>query len=325
MEKLLLRSPNWLGDAVLTLPAVQQLTAGGRQPAVLCPEKLRDFWRLIPGVGDIISVRPKPRDTAKLLREKNFTTALLFPNSLTVALEAWLARVPRRCGFHGHHRRWLLTQSWPRPAPIKGYIHQAKQNLALLQHLGITVSGGFKPIPQPAPADRQPAKPYLAVCPGAAHGPAKRWPTERFAAVINRLRADRDLAVVILGAAADVKPAARLALQSSKPVINLAGQTTLAEFLALIARARLVLCNDSGAMHAAAMFGAPAVAIFGSTEPRLTAPLGDTVSVIREHVPCSPCFLRACPLDRRCQTAVTPAQVTAACAEKLNHSIIPLS
>ncbi|MDR2462172.1 MAG: lipopolysaccharide heptosyltransferase II [Verrucomicrobiales bacterium] len=314
MEHLLLRSPNWLGDAVMTLPAVQQLTVSGLHPAILCPEKLRDFWRLIPEIGDIISVQPKPLATAKLLRSKKFTAAILFPNSLTTALEIFAARIPQRYGFHGHHRRWLLTKSCPRPAQTKGYIHQARQNLALLQHLNLTVSGHFKPIAKPAAPV---AKPYIALCPGAEYGAAKRWPTERYAAVINRLRADRDLDVLILGTAGDAATAARLATQSSKPVIDQTGKTTLAKFLALVANARLVLCNDSGAMHAAAMFGTPAVAIFGSTEPRLTAPLGDTVSVIREHVPCGPCFLRDCPLDLRCMTTVSVEQVTAACEKKL--------
>ncbi|MDR1146598.1 MAG: lipopolysaccharide heptosyltransferase II [Verrucomicrobiales bacterium] len=320
-NSLLLRSPNWLGDAALTLPAVRQFTGSGLRPAVLCPEKLRDFWRLVPGLGEILSVQPRLRDTAKLLRAKKFTAALLFPNSLTVALEAWLAGIPRRVGFHGHRRRWLLTDSVPRPAPVAGFIHQTRQNLELPRLLGVTGTDSlenFQPVPRP-PADRDlAARPYLAVCPGAAYGPAKRWPTDRFAAVINRLRAaDRDLAAVILGADGDAPVAARLAIQCAKPVIDKTGRTTLAEFLAILANARLVLCNDSGAMHAAAMFGTPAVAVFGSTEPALTGPLGDSVSVNREHVPCSPCFLRACPLDLRCLTSVSVSQVTNAAVEKL--------
>jgi heptosyltransferase-2 len=315
---LLLRSPNWLGDAVMTLPAIQQLTASGIKPGILCPEKLTDFWKLIPGINNILAVQPKTLATAKILREKKFTAALLFPNSLTTALETFTARIPKRYGFHGHRRRWLLTRSWERPSPAKGYTHQAKHNLILLQHIGLAADNElkFNPIPKPARPTLI-TKPYLALCPGAEYGPAKRWLTERYAQTVNRIRAKHDLEVLILGTKNDQRTAARLAIQCSKPVRDLTGKTTLSEFLTLIAHSRLTLCNDSGAMHAAAMFGAPAIAIFGPTEPRLTGPIHDSVTIIREHVPCSPCFLRKCPLDNRCMLAINIEQITHACLKKL--------
>ena len=319
MDNLLLRSPNWLGDAVMTLPAVQQLIVSGQKPSILCPAKLADFWQLIPGIGEILTVQPKTLTTAKILRAKKFSAAILFPNSLTTALEIFSAGIPKRYGFHGHNRRWLLTKSFKRPANDRGYIHQAKHNLFLLQQLGLTIGGdlNFKPVPKSANNELTPRKPYIALCPGAEYGPAKRWLTERYAQTINRIRAKHDLDVIILGTKGDREIAAHLAIQCSKKVRDLTGKTTLAEFLSLIANSRLALCNDSGAMHAAAMFGTPAVAIFGSTEPRLTGPISDSVTVIRDHVPCSPCFLRECPLDNRCMLAISVRQVTDACLKKL--------
>jgi len=330
-SNVLLRSPNWLGDAVMTLPSVQQLASGSRQFTMLCPEKLTDFWRLIPQIRETIPVQSKICATARLLRPKKFDIAIIFPNSLKTGLEPFLARIPQRYGFHGHQRRWLLTGSWSHPSHAKGYVHHANHYLYLLQQLlksdadashdslPLDLAHGkprFTPVPKPAPSALA-TKPYLALCPGAEYGPAKRWLTERYAQTVNRIRAKHDLDVVILGTKGDREIAARLKIQCSKPVHDLTGKTTLAEFLALIANSRLALCNDSGAMHVAAMFGTPAVAIFGSTEPRLTAPLGDSVTVIREHVPCSPFILRECPLDNRCMLAISVDQVTAACLKKL--------
>ncbi|MDR0533473.1 MAG: lipopolysaccharide heptosyltransferase II [Verrucomicrobiales bacterium] len=328
---LLLRSPNWLGDAVMTLPAVQQLAISGCKPAILCPEKLTDFWRLIPQIREVIPVQARIRATAKSLRPKKFDAAIIFPNSLKTGLEPFLAGIPKRYGFHGHNRRWLLTRSWPHPSQVKGYVHHANHYLHLLQQLEqtstdpshqslqleqITNTPRFSPVPKPAPSTLT-TKPYLALCPGAEYGPAKRWLTERYAQTVNRIRAKHDLEVLVLGTKGDQEIASRLKIQCSKPIRDLTGKTTLAEFLTLIANSRLALCNDSGAMHVAAMFGTPAVAVFGSTEPRLTGPLGDSVTVIREHVPCSPCFLRECPLDNRCMLAISVQQVTEACLKKL--------
>jgi heptosyltransferase-2 len=144
----------------------------------------------------------------------------------------------------------------------------------------------------------------LAVCPGAEYGPAKRWPLENFVAAARRLAETRGLRVVVFGAAGDVAAAEEF-LQKFPEAENRAGKTSLAEFLAGLAAAELVLCNDSGAMHLAAALGVATVAIFGSTEPLMTGPLGPRATVLRHHVPCSPCFLRECPIDFGCMRGVT--------------------
>ncbi|MFQ3671886.1 MAG: glycosyltransferase family 9 protein, partial [Verrucomicrobiia bacterium] len=154
---------------------------------------------------------------------------------------------------------------------------------------------------------------YLAVCPGAEYGPAKRWGAERFAAAAGRLRQVLGVeGVVILGGAKDEGEAGQVARRLGSVARQLAGRTSFEAFLRWLAGARLVLCNDSGAMHLAALLGVPSVAVFGSTEPALTGPLGGRVAVVREHVGCSPCFLRECPLDLRCMEQVEVERVVRA-------------
>ncbi len=157
--------------------------------------------------------------------------------------------------------------------------------------------------------------PTAALCPGAEYGPAKRWPLENFAAVGQSLT-ERGFKLVILGAPNDKPLAAQLA-EKLPGARNLAGETTLAQFMAELAAADLVVSNDSGAMHLASALGLHTVAIFGSTEPALTGPLGPRTAILRHHVPCSPCFLRECPLDFACMTSITPPVVLAA-ADKLS-------
>jgi heptosyltransferase-2 len=150
----------------------------------------------------------------------------------------------------------------------------------------------------------------VAICPGAEYGPAKRWPIENFLTIAHHFTAKHKARIVLLGAAGDALVAAELAAKLPEAE-NRVGKTSLAEFMAALASARLVFCNDSGAMHVASVLGVPTVAVFGSTEPQLTGPLGSRAQVLRHHVPCSPCFLRECPIDFGCMKGVTPEMVIA--------------
>ena len=151
--------------------------------------------------------------------------------------------------------------------------------------------------------------------PGAEYGPAKRWPVENFVAVAKHLAEKHRARIVVLGAPVDT-PLAEEFVRQMPEAENLAGKTSLAEFMALLGSAKLVLCNDSGAMHLASALGVPTVVVFGSTEPLLTGPLGARAQVLRHHVPCSPCFLRECPIDFGCMKSISPEQAIAA-AESL--------
>lgn len=316
---LVVRSPNWLGDAVMALPAVRNLkTMLVRDPiTVAAPEKLAALWEACPFVDRVIALM-EPKNlwtTAHQLRTEKFGSAVLLPNSLRSAAEVMLAGIPQRIGYAKGGRRWLLTKAVPIPERNPVRLHQRFYYLDLVAALGGPSDASIPEL------KKQPVAPFsdglmtVAICPGAEYGPAKRWPVENFLAVARHFIAKHKARIVLLGAAGDVSLAAELAAKLPE-VGNLVGKTSLTEFMAALASAQLVFCNDSGAMHVASVLGMPTVAIFGSTEPQLTGPLGAATRVLRHHVPCSPCFLRECPIDFGCMKGVTP-EMTIAAGEEL--------
>ena len=318
---LVVRSPNWLGDAVMALPAVRNLKSllVGHQLSVAAPAGLAALWQACPFVNHVIALdAPKNlRAVAGKLRDGQFATAVLLPNSLRAALEAWQARIPHRFGYARGARGLFLTRTFPRPPRNPVRLHQKFFYLDLAAALGAPSDPALPELRLPPLTGAEPPPeraPLAALCPGAEYGPAKRWPVENFAAVGQAL-VQRGFQIVILGAANDTALAAELAgfLPGCR---NLAGQTDLAQFMLELARCRLAVSNDSGAMHLASALGVRTVAVFGSTEPALTGPLGPRTAVLRHHVPCSPCFLRECPIDFGCMKGVTSAMVLAA-ADKL--------
>jgi heptosyltransferase-2 len=319
---LVVRSPNWLGDAVMALPAVRNLKSVlvGHQLSVAAPEKLAALWQACPFVNHVIAL-DQPRNlraVAGKLRDGQFASAVLLPNSLRAALEAWQARIPNRFGYARGGRGLFLTRTIPAPPRNPVRLHQKFFYLDLVSALGAPADPSLPELRLPAATGNEPppadAAPVAALCPGAEYGPAKRWPMENFATVGQAL-AQRGFQLLILGAPNDAPLAAELAgfLPGCR---NLAGQTDLAQFMLELSRCRLVVSNDSGAMHLASALGVRTVAIFGSTEPALTGPLGPRTAVLRHHVPCSPCFLRECPIDFGCMNGIKPALVLAA-ADKL--------
>jgi len=311
------RSPNWLGDAVMALPAVRNLKTMMKDDplTVATPEKLAALWQLCPFVDRVVTL-DQPKNlaaSAKKLREGQFGAAVLLPNSLRTAAEAWLAGIPQRIGYATNGRRLLLTKaiSPPRRNPVR--LHQSYYYQDLVAALG-------GPADASVPVLRQEAVSHgssltVAICPGAEYGPAKRWPAGNFLAVAKHFSAKHRAHIVLFGTSGDAPLAEEFARELPEAE-NRTGKTTLAEFLTALSSARLVLCNDSGAMHAASVLGVPTVAVFGSTEPQLTGPFGPRTAVLRHHVPCSPCFLRECPIDFACMKGVTPEMAIAA-AEKL--------
>ncbi len=339
-RRILIRSTNWLGDAVMTMPAVQRLKQAHPQAriAVLTEPKLADLWRLHPDVAEVIARERSDCPLCLLrnereLRRGQFDAAVIFPNSWRSALSVWLARVPRRVGFRGHGRAWMLTDAMEesgdyatRPVmPVREirklgagkpalvtFRHHVHRHLELVARLGADPTpcepkldvGAVKEDEFPAPTD----KPLLALSVGAEYGPAKRWPLERFVAVAKAIAESQGVRWILIGGPKDAALAGEAAQKiGSDTATNLAGQTTLGGLCRLLARCRLLLTNDSGPMHLAAAVGTPTVTIFGSTEPALTGPsvtLGSRHVILRHQPPCSPCFLRECPIDFRCMTAV---------------------
>jgi lipopolysaccharide heptosyltransferase II len=333
MERIIIRSSNWLGDAVMSVPAVRALKRGnpGAHIAVLTPEKIADVWRLVTEVDEVIAIPAASRGVfrvARLIRGRGFDTAVIFPNSLRTALEPWLARIPRRIGYAGHTRRWLLTEIFHEEkgatAPPR---HQAFHYMRLAEFLGANaepdVSFGF---PDASKKSREPGAPArIAICAGAEYGPAKRWLPERYAEVIVAVGESTECRWQLVGTAKDRAVAEEIAARAEEPgkIENLCGRTTLAELIATLRASDALLTNDTGTMHLAALLGVPTVAIFGSTEPALTGPLGTGHTVVRKRAECSPCFLRECPIDFRCMREIEPATVIAAVRAAIGVPISP--
>ena len=351
-RRILLRSVNWLGDAVMTMPAIQRLKQAHPQAAlaVLTGPKLADLWRLHPDVSEVIVHEPSncPLDLLRQVRELRqgrFDAAIVFPNSWRSALPVWLAGIPRRIGFSGHARAWMLTDRLDEsadyrtkpvmtPQAIRRYgsgapaaaerpvfKHQVHRHLELAARLGAEATPcaprlqvGAPPADALLPQD----KPLLALNAGAEYGPAKRWPLERFIAAAKAVVERHHVRWVILGGPKETGLGDQIASALGEPhAINLAGKTTLLGLCHALAQCRLLLTNDSGPMHLAAALGKPVVAIFGSTEPALTGPgMGDGARhlLLRNAPSCSPCFLRECPIDFRCMTAITVEEVVEAVA-----------
>jgi lipopolysaccharide heptosyltransferase II len=348
--RMVIRGSNWLGDAVMSVPAVRAIKRGRPDAhlTILTPAKLADFWRTVAGVDVVLAVEPGDGvfAVARKLRSGNFDAAIVFPNSLRTALEPWFARIPRRVGFPGHRRAWLLNQI-PRDKKSKkkgpqAPRHQVHHYLQLAEFIGADISFAaevtnehWKKGNRESNADRNsriaehhsPLR--LGLCPGAEYGPTKRWLPERFAETMRAVHESTRCEWRIFGVAKDRAVADEIMQLAATPVTDLVGKTTLAELIERLRECDLLLTNDTGTMHLAAYLGVPVVAIFGSTEPSLTGPLNlgqdarGTHTILRHHVECSPCFLRECPIDFRCMKAVTSAEVIAAIEERLPLRRLP--
>ena len=312
---LLVRSPNWLGDACMTLPAIRALKRGrpDLRLTVLAPSKLAEFWKSVPEVDDIIG---KEKDEGirtvarKVSQHGRYDAAILFTNSTRSTLELWHADIPRLVGYRGSLRSRWLHQIVSEPKVVGPPEHHAQRYLRLASNCGAKVD-------DPALFDTRGdvaagASNVIGICASAEYGRAKRWPLERFAEVAQRLSARwPDAEWAFFGAPNEKAMGEELSrMLPQVKHTNLVGKTSLSELIARLRACRLLLTNDTGTMHLAASLGVPTVSIFGSTEPVLTGPLGARHRVVRHHVPCSPCFRRECPFGHYdCMKKITPEQV----------------
>lgn len=309
--RILIRSSNWLGDAVMSVPAVRAIKKGrpDAHVTILAPEKIAPMWQLISEVDEVLSLPQKSLFSAARLikRQPRFEVAILFPNSPRVALEAW--RVPRKVGYHGHARGWLLNQivrepRWPGPPE-----HHASRFLRIADDCGADVDLAQSPKSTPSQASNTKDQKSLGLCPGAEYGPAKRWLPERFAEAAVAISEQANAKWILFGTKNDEAIGETIATALGENCVNRIGQTTLDQLIEELRNCRALLTNDTGTMHLAALLGVPVVAIFGSTEPVLTGPLGNRHIIVRHHVECSPCFLPECPIDFRCMKEVTTQEV----------------
>jgi heptosyltransferase II len=316
--RILIRSSNWLGDAVMSVPAVRAIKNGRPdvQVTIAAPEKIAPMWKLIPEVDAVI---PLPEGSllsvVRLLKQQMpFDVAILFPNSLRVALESWLSGIPRRVGYRGHCRSWLMNQMVREPRKPGPPEHHSLRFLRIARECGgeteKTSNVQLSDSNQLSNINHQPLK--IGLCAGAEYGPAKRWLPERFAEAAAKITAQTSAQWILLGTKNDAAIGEQIAAAIGDHCVNRIGQTTLDQLIDELRQCRLLLTNDTGTMHLAALLDVPVVAVFGSTEPRLTGPLGSGHIILRHHVECSPCFLRECPIDFRCMKAVTTDEVVGA-------------
>jgi heptosyltransferase II len=320
--RILIRAPNWLGDSVITVPAVRAIKAGRPDAhiTIVAPEKIASVWKLVPGIDEVLPINPDSFFSVvrTIRRQAPFDVAILFPNSLRAALEVWFAGIPRRVGFPGHHRRWLLNQivaEEERRGPIQ---HQVYRYLHLARELGAPAAQAeLRRFLPRLKTNGAPAR--IGLCPGAEYGPAKRWLPERFAEVALAITEHRAVQWVLFGTSADAERGAAIESALGAHCVNRIGQTTLEQLAEELGECALLLTNDTGTMHLATLIGVPVVAVFGSTEPRLTGPLGSGHTILRHQVECSPCFLRECPIDFRCMKEVSVNEVAAAVSAQLDR------
>ena len=333
LTRSLVIAPQWIGDAVMTEPLLRRLRARGERLSVGALPWVAPVYRAMPQVAEVIEFPfahggLQLRERRRLARQMNgqFDIAYICPNSFKSALLPFLAGIPKRIGYLGEARVGVLTHRLKNPpkaqrppmvafySALSGEADVAQDRPCLqldsaavnasLSQLGLTHGG------------------YYVLAPGAEFGPAKRWPTSHFAALARQL----DLPVVLLGSAKEAALCAEIASacqQQDRPdmpdqIINLAGKTSLAQALSVIAATKKIVSNDSGLMHVAAGFGVPQVAIFGSSSPLHTPPLNHRAAVLwlkndplyRPTLDCAPCFERVCPLGHtRCLQDISTARV----------------
>ncbi len=338
IRKILIRSVNWVGDAVMTTPAINVIRQHfpDAEITILANSLVSQLFTHHPGIDNIISFDRQGKHkgvTGRLrlaaeVRKHRFDLAIIFPNSFDSALVPWLAGISNRIGLCSDGRTLLLNGRYHAVKGTNGE-HEVDYYLNLLEHFGIT--GNRTPLhlvitdeeekKAAALLDSQGIQPgdfVLGINPGASYGSAKRWYPERFAGVASRLATEWSAKVIIFGGPGETEIAADIEKGLKGTAVNLAGKTSMRELMALIKRCNFFITNDSGPMHIAAAFDVPQVAIFGSTDHTGTSPYSKNAVVVRSEVECAPCKLRECPTDHRCMKAVTVEAVTNAALTLLN-------
>lgn len=342
-------APQWIGDAVMTEPLMARLCARGERVTVAALPWVAPVYRAMPGLTDVIDLPfqhgalqwSERRALGKTWRDR-FDRAYVCPNSLKSALLPWMAGIPTRIGYQGEWRLGLLTHRLTnpprdhRPPMVNFYAALAGVSVAegdLLPSPAMGADDLLRPRLQVSSDQQQAAlqahglqaQGHVVMAPGAEYGPAKRWPVTHFAELAAQLGQD----VVLLGSAKEravCEEIVALAQPGKRQgrLLNLAGQTSLAQAFALIASAWRVVSNDSGLMHVAAALDVPQVAVFGSSSPEHTPPLSARAHVIwlkwdpqyKPPLDCAPCFQRTCPQGHlRCLHDIRPDRVLQALAD----------
>lgn len=345
-KRILVRGTNWVGDAVMNLPTLGALHQACPQAEidVLARPWVAAIYQGLPFVSQVrlLEVDGRHRHpwgrlrVAAELRPDGYDWAVLLQNAIEAAIIARWAGIPVRIGFNSDCRGFLLTHSVKRAKHMRR-AHETSYYLWMLRAAGLLASdpptGGVRPVLGVTPEDAAWAEGFLAeqgldagrrlvgMAPGAAFGPAKCWPAERYAWTADLLHNQGTGAVLLFGSRSERTAVRAVQAQVRRArVIDLAGKTGLGQALALLARLDLLITNDSGLMHAAAALGTPTLAVFGSTNPLATGPLGRAVRIVHHPVECGPCKKPLCPTDLRCLTAIAADEVAQAGLELMEEA-----
>jgi heptosyltransferase-2 len=341
IERVVVRGANWVGDAVMSVPALRELRRV--LPAARITLATRAWAEgIFEGadfIDDLLVVKGERGGAvwaeAREWRARRFDLAVLFPNAFAPALVSALARVPARVGYATEGRGLLLTHALPVPE-WRGQRHEVFYYLnvvAGLEHLlaGPTPNEVTEPRLSLEVSERRRElargllreygadfeRPLVALCPGSTNSRAKRWPAERYAALADLLAERAGADILLVGASAELEVSEEVARLMRRRPFVLTGKTELAQTAALLAVADLLVTNDTGPAHVAAAVGTPVVVIFGPTNPVTTRPFSTHAVVMRRPPDCAPCMLRDCPIDHRCMTAITAEEVFASAAAAL--------
>lgn len=318
IKKIFVRSTNWIGDAVMTTPALGRIRASFPQAEITIAANpvIAELLANHPTCDRIVCYDKKTvhRGFSGLwkfcsaLRKESFDLAILLQNAIEAAIISFLAGIPKRAGYTTDGRAFLLTHR------VRGWrkarrLHHTEYYLQMLAGLGI-VGNGEKLCLRCTPEEIECAKRILgdgfwvAVNPGATYGSAKRWLPERFARVADSIAQEYGARILIIGGPGESDLGREVEAHMESRPLNLAGKTSVRQLMALLSQCHQLITNDSGPMHVAAAFGVPIVAVFGSTDHTTTCPVGSPFRIVRKPVPCAPCLKTVCPKDHRCMTEI---------------------
>ena len=330
INRILIRATNWVGDVVMTLPALEAVRENFPKSmlAVLARPWVIPLLESHPAVDKILPLRKGNGPLSDLveilrvaghIRQERFDLAILFQNAFEAALIAYLGGIKYRVGYGKNGRRFLLSHPITQSNEIMKN-HQVEYYLSILKRMGCEAKSKD---PELFVSEKHQEKVrhillklgiekddfLLGLGPGAIFGPAKRWPPERFAAIGNMAAEKWGAKVLLFGSIGEMDICSKVAQGMKYPAIDLCGQTRLGEVMALIRKCRLFVSNDSGLMHVAAALNVPLVAIFGSTNPVTTGPRSPNARIVQHKVDCAPCLRPECPEDYRCLMSINPQEV----------------
>jgi heptosyltransferase II len=331
VSSIVVRAPNWVGDAVISVAALRELRRlfPNSHVTIVSKPGTADVFAGADYIDDVLvydrSGLKSFFDQVHAWKQREFDLALLFQNAFEAAAISFLARVPARVGYATERRGLLLSHAVPVPA-WKNERHEIFYYLNLVTELerlltetsrepsapdfGISVSDNRKRQARRFLMERnaEPTKPLVLLCPGSVNSRAKRWPAERYAVLADQF-AETGATVALIGAPSELDASETVAAMAQRPPLMLTGQTSVSEVMALISVADVLITNDTGPAHIAAAVGTPTLVIFGPTNPLTTRPFGPAGDIIRRPPDCAPCMLRDCPIDHRCMTAIEPEEV----------------